>query len=194
MNMISIKSLSKDLNWSVILNGSGFSIKDDNSGEKLFEGVGSNGLYYVNKSCNNDRALFASSNSASLNSSTTYNQIWHKRHASSSVLNELLTSNSIKSKKYVFKCVDCALNKMKKKPFVSRTEYSLIPLELIHIDIWGPTPTPSIYGHKYYLLIMNEYSRYSWFYSLIVKSQVFYCFRKFQVMIEKTTRLPIKSI
>ena len=33
------------------------------------------------------------------------------------------------------------------------------PLELLHIDLFGPVSTASIYGSKYGLVIVDDYSR-----------------------------------
>jgi len=33
--------------------------------------------------------------------------------------------------------------------------------DLVHIDIWGPCFTPSLYGHKYFLTIVVDYSCYT---------------------------------
>lgn len=79
------------------------------------------------------------------------------------------------------------MNKMKKIPFANRIEYSSFALEVIHMDVGGLDSNPFTYGHnRYYLLIVNEYSRFSWFYPLISKDQVFNCFRDFQLMIERS--------
>jgi len=33
--------------------------------------------------------------------------------------------------------------------------------DLIQVDLWGPYSIPSIYGHKYSLTIVDDYSRYT---------------------------------
>lgn len=34
------------------------------------------------------------------------------------------------------------------------------PLERVYMDVWGPAPTQTMGGHRYFLLIMDDYSRY----------------------------------
>nr|KYP58589.1 Copia protein [Cajanus cajan] len=34
--------------------------------------------------------------------------------------------------------------------------------DLIHVDLWGPYSIPSIHGHKYFLTIVDDHSRYTW--------------------------------
>ncbi|KAI3770761.1 hypothetical protein L6452_01904 [Arctium lappa] len=36
------------------------------------------------------------------------------------------------------------------------------PLEFLHMDLWGPMQTQSINGKKYVLVIVDDYSRYTW--------------------------------
>jgi len=35
-------------------------------------------------------------------------------------------------------------------------------LELLHMDLMGPTQTSSLGGKKYILVIIDDYSRYTW--------------------------------
>ena len=36
------------------------------------------------------------------------------------------------------------------------------PLELLHIDLFGPVNTASLYGSKYGLVIVDDYNRWTW--------------------------------
>jgi hypothetical protein len=44
------------------------------------------------------------------------------------------------------------------------------PLELLHMDLFGPIAYISIGGSKYYLVIMDDYSRFTWIFFLQEKS------------------------
>jgi len=46
-------------------------------------------------------------------------------------------------------------------------------------------PVKSIGGCKYYILFVDDYSRYSWLYHLQQKSDVFVTFIKFKTIAEK---------
>ena len=46
------------------------------------------------------------------------------------------------------------------------------PFELIHIDLFGPTTYKSLGGNKYGLVIVDDYSRYTWVFFLKDKTQV----------------------
>lgn len=43
---------------------------------------------------------------------------------------------------------------------------------MIHVDVWGPSPTPSCSGYKYYLILVDDFTKYSWLYLLSLKSDV----------------------
>jgi hypothetical protein len=45
------------------------------------------------------------------------------------------------------------------------------PLELLHMDLFGPIAYISIGGSKYCLIIVDDYSRFTWVFFLQEKSQ-----------------------
>ena len=52
-------------------------------------------------------------------------------------------------------------------------------LELLHMDLFGPTIYKSLIGNLYCLMIVDNYSRYTWVFFLYDKSKVASCFKKF---------------
>ena len=59
-------------------------------------------------------------------------------------------------------CGACEKGKIVKSAF--RTKYIVStsrPLELLHIDLFGPINTASLYGSKYGLVIVDDYSRWT---------------------------------
>jgi hypothetical protein len=53
------------------------------------------------------------------------------------------------------------------------------PLELLHMDIFGPVAYVSIGGNKYGFVIVDDYSRYTWVLFMKDKSKVHEIFKKF---------------
>ena len=49
--------------------------------------------------------------------------------------------------------------------------YSKRPLELLHMDLFGPPSFDSLGGRKYCLVIVDDYSRYTWVYFFKRKSE-----------------------
>jgi transposase InsO family protein len=69
-----------------------------------------------------------------------------------------------------------------------------IPLVLIHMDLFGPTAYVSIGGNKYGLVIVDDYSRFTWVFFVYDKSEVQ---RKVKTFIRRAQRefgLPIKKV
>jgi len=52
------------------------------------------------------------------------------------------------------------------------------PLELLHIYLFGPSRTPSLGGNYYALVIVDDYSRFTWTLLSEAKSDVFSAFKK----------------
>jgi hypothetical protein len=50
--------------------------------------------------------------------------------------------------------------------------------ELFHMDLFGPTTYTSIGGNKYDFVIVDDFTRYTWVFFLMDKSDVFDIFKK----------------
>lgn len=49
------------------------------------------------------------------------------------------------------------------------------------MDLWGPYKTPTHDGHKYFLTVVDDLSRYTWIFLLRLKSDVCIIIQKFLV-------------
>ncbi|KAB2602612.1 hypothetical protein D8674_003617 [Pyrus ussuriensis x Pyrus communis] len=87
---------------------------------------------------------------------------------------------------------DCAIGKHHKLPFSSSTTTVSDRLHLIHGDVWGPCPVSSVSGYQYYVLFVDEYSKYSWLFPLKRKSEVFSTFVMFKAYVENLLGNKIK--
>jgi hypothetical protein len=87
-----------------------------------------------------------------------------------------------------FPCEACALGKQHRQEFPIHTEKrQTYILELIHIDVCGPMQTRSLGGASYFLIFVDDRSRYTWVYFIRSKSDVFEYFKEFRTMTEKQT-------
>ena len=68
------------------------------------------------------------------------------------------------------------------------------PLELIHMDLFGPVAYLSIGGNKYGLVIVDDYSRFTWVFFLFDKCQVRDKVKTFVRRAQKEFGLPIKKM
>jgi hypothetical protein len=76
-------------------------------------------------------------------------------------------------------CEGCALGKMHRKPFPRASSYRAESmLELAHGDLCGPISPATAGGGKYFLLVVDNYSRYMWLEILKSKDEAFRFLRK----------------
>ncbi|XP_060200816.1 uncharacterized protein LOC132629096 [Lycium barbarum] len=66
--------------------------------------------------------------------------------------------------------------------------------ELIHIDTWGPYKEPTHDGFKYFLTIVDDYSRGTWTHLLKNKNNVFPVLKNFLSMVERQFNVKVKII
>nr|GFB69226.1 retrovirus-related Pol polyprotein from transposon TNT 1-94 [Tanacetum cinerariifolium] len=105
--------------------------------------------------------------------------LWHRRlsHLNFDTIN-LLSKNDIvvglPKVKFVkdHLCSSCELGKAKRKYFYTKlTPSSKRRLQLLHMDLCGPMRVASINGKRYVLVIVDDYSRYTWTYFLRSKNE-----------------------
>ena len=135
--------------------------------------------------------------------STTISTIdlWHQRYGH---LNHkdlmLLQKNTVVEGLPVFKndhveCEACVLGKQHREEFpIHKGKRQREILELIHTNVCGPIQTRSIGGAWYFLIFVDDRSRYSWVYFIRKKSDVFEYFKEFKSMVEKQTGNYIKIL
>ena len=76
-------------------------------------------------------------------------------------------------------CYICPLAKQKRLSFPSHNNMSDSPFDLIYYDIWGPYHLNSHSGHKYFLTLVDDCTRFTWIFLLKQKSNVSVAIPKF---------------
>nr|GFA45152.1 retrovirus-related Pol polyprotein from transposon TNT 1-94 [Tanacetum cinerariifolium] len=105
--------------------------------------------------------------------------LWHRylSHLNFDTINLLLKNDiviGLPKLKFVkdHLCSSCELGKAKRKYFQTKTTpSSKRRLQLLHMDLCGPMRVKSINGKKYVLLIVDDYSRYTWTHFLRSKDE-----------------------
>ena len=67
-------------------------------------------------------------------------------------------------------------------------------LELMHMDLFGPTTYTSIDGNKYGFVIVDDFTRYTCVFFLVDKSDVFVIFKSFVKDIHNEFEITIKKV
>jgi hypothetical protein len=68
------------------------------------------------------------------------------------------------------------------------------PFELLHMNLFEPTQYTSISGNKYGFVIVDDYTRYTWIFFLVNKSDVFVTFKLFVKGIHNEFETTIKRV
>ncbi|PKU88027.1 Retrovirus-related Pol polyprotein from transposon TNT 1-94 [Dendrobium catenatum] len=188
-NLISISQLTRDNNIAVTFTPSGFVFKDLTTHQVIFQGPCRDGLYPIQppqKSKNHALTV--------PNSNTT---LWHNRlgHPSHRIFHSIASCNSqLHIDKKEFVCHACNKAKQHKAVLELSRNRAKSVLDLIHSDVWGPAPALSNSGMLYYVLFIDDYSRFTWLFPMRQKSEVFNIFVNFKSYIENFTSSKIKCL
>ena len=91
-------------------------------------------------------------------------------------------------------CHPCCIAKSHRLPYTPSTAQHSSPLELIHSDLWGPSPIVSRNGFSYYVTFIDHYSRFTWLNLLKSKGEVLNVFKAFKAMVENMLSCKIKVL
>jgi transposase InsO family protein len=92
-------------------------------------------------------------------------------------------------------CEGCVLEKHPQEKFnKGNSQRASAPLDLIHIDIVGPFPHPSINKEMFVLIFVDDFSRFTWIYFLRQKSEVFQHLKDFKALVETQSGKKIKVL
>jgi len=118
--------------------------------------------------------------------------LWHQRygHLNIQYLSQLSREGLVSGlpdiqTQHLGVCGAYQTGKQHRSSFKDGESWRASVLQLIHADICGPMNTSSVTGCKYFLLIVDDFSRKMWVYFLKHKSDVFSIFQKFKSLVEK---------
>ena len=74
-------------------------------------------------------------------------------------------------------CRCCTLGKNVKNKFPRNHTRSKGILGLVHLDVCGTMSSPSLSGHLYYVLFIDDFSHKAWIYFMKAKSETFRYFK-----------------
>ena len=111
------------------------------------------------------------------------NWLWNKRfnHINSDNIVKWITTLDVRDLPKIVKptnmvCKERAMEKKKKrKNFTISTK-----LEIVHTDLSGPTKTRAYYGERYFMIIVDDFTRMMWVAFLREKSKSFDEFKVFR--------------
>ncbi|GJT43534.1 retrovirus-related pol polyprotein from transposon TNT 1-94 [Tanacetum coccineum] len=134
--------------------------------------------------------------------SKTKSWLWHRRlsHLNFGAINHLARHDLVRGlPKLKFEkdhlCSTCEMGKSKKKSYTPKSEdTNQDKLYLLHMDLCGLIRLASVNGTKYILVIVDDYSRFTWVKFLRSKDEAPYFIIKFLKMIQVRIKVPVQRI
>ncbi|KAJ9555801.1 hypothetical protein OSB04_010415 [Centaurea solstitialis] len=149
-----------------------------------------------------DASSLSSLNCLFSKASVSESSLWHRRmcHMNFKNMNLLVKNNLVRglpAKEFSSDdhCVACLKGKQHKNSHKSKEVNTISsPLQLLHMDLFGPTNVMSIGKKSYCLVIVDDYSRFTWVYSLRTKDETSGLIKPFVTRVENKTNLRVKVI
>ncbi|GKC46168.1 retrovirus-related pol polyprotein from transposon TNT 1-94 [Tanacetum coccineum] len=134
--------------------------------------------------------------------SKTKSWLWHRRlsHLNFGAINHLAKNGLVRGlPKLKFEkdhlCSACAMGKSKKQSHKPKSEdTNQEKLYLLHMDLCGPMRVASVNGKKYILVIVDDYSRFTWVKFLASKDEAPDFIIKFLKMIQVRLNATVRNI
>jgi hypothetical protein len=126
---------------------------------------------------------------------------WHARfgHINFRSLNNLSAKSMVDGlpnvKRVERVCDGCVLGKQHRKPFPQMSSFRADHgLELVHADLCGQITPSSIGGASYFLLVVDDHSRYMWVDMLKTKDQALDSFKRIMARAENESGGKLKAL
>jgi transposase InsO family protein len=190
LNLLSVGQLC-ELGLDLHFSNHGVDVQDPLTGKLLGTGRKTRRLFEL---CN--LQIPSHMVSSSVAATTTLSpDLWHSRlgHASLSRLQLLASQGHLRSVSFnKFDCMSCQFGKQTKLPFNNSDSFSSAPFDFVHSDVWGPAPFTTEGGSRYFVIFVDDYSRFTWIYLLKHRSDLVSLFQTFHKMIQTQFSRTIK--
>ena len=150
-----------ELGYRLIFYYSGCIVQDQRTGQELGTSPRVGRMFLVDNLHFPLVASISVAAAATVVSSLSSLALWHSHlgHAPSSRVQQLSSKGLLSSVfKNNFDRTSCQLGKQLALPFNNNESISNVIFELIHSDVWGPSPVASIGGFRYFVVFINDYS------------------------------------
>jgi len=194
-NLLSISQFC-DNGYDVLFDKTSCIIVNKNDNSIVFKGKRMDNVYKINFSELVDQKVVC------LLSVNIKKWVWHRRlgHAYWRLISKLSKLKLVKGLPDIdyhsdALCGACQKGKIVKSSFKAKDIVSTSrTLELLHIDLFGPVTIESLYGSKYGLVIVDDYSRWTWVKFLRSKDCAYDVFNSFYTQIQSEKEMKILKV
>ncbi|KAK1429347.1 hypothetical protein QVD17_11555 [Tagetes erecta] len=192
VNLLSVNRMAKENKVFSLFTDSTCYVQDFLHQKLLMTGNELGGLYFVNTK-SKGQSFFKSFHS---NSTIHPAKVWHNRlgHPSDQVLKILKETLPLKNYECTEPCEICHQAKQTRTSFKLSNHKSNQLGDLMHMDLWGPFKVTSREGYKYFLTIVDDFSRAVWVYLLKSKDEVINRVTVFFKLVETQFNQKIKIV
>jgi len=191
-NLLSVKKLTAQLHCSMVFSDKLCTLQGPSLKRPLAVGKEFLGLYILDKgllqqlktfpssdlgfdvSCNN-QSVHSNASTVSCNKSDGHLDfsIWHMRmgHIPKKRMSLLPVHIVFPKEGEIVPCDVCPKAKQQRLPFPMSTISTSMAFELIHVDTWGPYHVKAYSGHRYFLTIVDDYTRITWTHLMVTKDE-----------------------
>lgn len=181
--LLSVGRITEELNCVALMYPTFCLFQDILTKTIIGRGTRKGGLYYVDD--------LVAGQVHNVRSSAVENEkqlwLWHHRmgHPSFGYMKHVLPQLfNDSNKNSTLHCDTCTLAKSHRVSFPLSSTKSSKPFDLIHSDVWGPSPITTSSGARWFVTFVDDCSRMTWVYLLKNKSEVYRVFRIFHAMIK----------
>ncbi|KAJ4700747.1 Retrovirus-related Pol polyprotein from transposon TNT 1-94 [Melia azedarach] len=183
--------MTKNLISLSMLDNKGFSFQGEGGvlhvckgSNVVLKGVKRGTLYFLQGSTLSSSVAVASSEIDKDNMT----KLWHMRlgHMSARGMQilskgDLLCGHKIKDLEF---CEHCIFGKLHRSKFPKAIHRTKGTLDYIHSDCWGPSRVESLGSHRYFVSMIDDFSRMTWVFIMKHKSKAFKNFRQWKALVE----------
>jgi hypothetical protein len=190
-NLLSVSQMC-DQGHKVTFDSQKCEIRKEGSGKLIATAVGTSSNIYVLSEIGNEMCCLGKEDES---------WIWHKRmgHIHFDNLVKVIKKKAVREMPQITKptntlCKHCQQGKKTNTKFKSKDYSTTRPLEIVHTDLVGQTTTKVLKGDKYFMLLVDDYTRMTAVFFLKSKSKAFENFKIYKEMVENEMDSKIKCL
>lgn len=169
-------------------NANSLCIQDNHSKQIIHRSYSNSSLFPINGFTNKRKSLPVIFHSR-LHYATWHCHLGHPAHKT-----QISIFKHLKLPYYAQACRHCDVTKVHRQNLGSSDSFTKSPLQLIHMDVWGPASSSTFSCSHFYLIVIDDFSRYAWIFLLKNKFDVYSIFSTFKTKIENCLSTKIKYI
>jgi hypothetical protein len=190
-NLLSVSQMC-DQGHKVTFDSQKCEIRKEGSGKLVATAARTSSNIYVLSEIGNDKCCLGKEDESWL---------WHRRmcHMHFDNLVKVNKREAVREMPQITKptntlCKHCQQGKQTKTRFKSKEYSTTKPLEIVHTDLVGPTTTKGLKGERYFMLLVDDYTRMTTVFFLKNKSEAFENFKIYKEMVENEMDSRIKCL